>query len=108
MENEPDLKWNKGMWKLKREIIHYRNGLDTDAAHKVKEYEVKYQKTLAIIRDEYEYVPLSDYYKDGYNLCKRLNEYKGNYLLFLHDHRVPGNQRLQGKNATPMNPFHAA
>ena len=27
MENEPERAWNKGMYSLLREMIHYRNGL---------------------------------------------------------------------------------
>ncbi|MCL2151656.1 MAG: transposase, partial [Oscillospiraceae bacterium] len=33
--------------------------------------------------------PPSKYYKDGFNLYKRLRKYRANHLLFLHDWRVP-------------------
>ena len=40
-------------------------------------------------KEEYEYIPASKYYKDGYNLYRRMEKYKNNHLLFLHDIRVP-------------------
>lgn len=97
MDNEAGLTWNKGMRELIREMIHYRNSLDSDAAPDpdiVKEYETRYQKILEVAREEYEYEPPSKYYKDGYNLYKRLDEYKDSHLLFLHDIRVPATNNL--------------
>ncbi|MCD7834389.1 MAG: transposase [Lachnospiraceae bacterium] len=47
--------------------------------------------TLTIIRkagDEYEYEPADKYFRDGYNLYKRMSEDKENYLLFLHESDV--------------------
>lgn len=92
MENEPDRSWNKEMSALLQEMIHYRNGLEAETecdAAKVSEYEDRYCRVLQKAREEYEYIPHSEYYKDGYNLSLRLGEYMGNHLLFLHDHRVP-------------------
>ena len=43
---------------------------------------------------EYLDTPPTDYYRDGYNLCKRLKEFKESELLFLHDRRVPSNNSL--------------
>lgn len=51
---------------LLQEIIHYRNGLDAEAdcdAAKVEEYETRYGKILQIAKEEYEYIPCSDYYR---------------------------------------------
>lgn len=96
-QNEPDLKWNKQMHELFREMLHYRNGLleceDLDEA-KVREYEKKYDAILSIAEEEYTDNPPSDYYRDGYNLFLRLRKYKENELLFLHDKRVPANNSL--------------
>ncbi len=33
----------------------------------------------------------ADYYREGYNLYLRMEKYKENHLLFLHDTRVPAN-----------------
>lgn len=92
MENEPERDWNKEMRSLVQEMIHYRNGLapgtECDAA-KVSEFETEYRKILQKAKEEYEYIPANEYYKDGYNLYLRMEEYMPNHLLFLHDRRVP-------------------
>ena len=78
-------------------MIHYRNNMDSDAdlnSEKVKEFEARYQEILTVAKKEYEYEPPSKYYKDGYNLYKRLDNYKDNHLLFLYDNRVPTNNNL--------------
>ena len=77
---------------LIQEMIHYRNslpaGADTESAT-VSEFEKKYIEVLQKAKEEYEYIPASEYYKDGYNLYLRMKQYMGNHLLFLHDTRVP-------------------
>lgn len=91
MENEPDLKWNKGMYDLLQGAIHYRNSLEPKqkvSAGKVKEIEKAYDKMIEKAKQEYEYEPPT-WYKDGYNLYKRLAADPDSYLLFLHDTRVP-------------------
>ena len=97
IQNEPGLRWNKMMRGLIQEMIHYRNSLDPDedadyAA--VAVFEKRYDEILNVARDEYEYEPPSDYFRDGYNLAGRLRKYKGCHLLFLHDRRVPSDNNL--------------
>lgn len=97
MENEPELKWSKKMRELIQEMIHYRNSLDTEAApelDKVQEYEAKYENILEEAKEEYEYEPPSDYYREGYNLYRRLEKYKDNHLLFLHNREVKPDNNL--------------
>ena len=105
MENEPNLKWNQNMHCLLREMIHFRKHLyDEDneenrnpneiVPDKVKTFEAKYDEILNIAKNEYEYEPPSKYYKDGFNLYKRLYSYKRNHLLFLYDKRVPYSNSL--------------
>lgn len=92
IENESDRVWNKKMHSLLQEMIHYRNGLDAEEecnAAKVREYEARYCEILQKAKEEYEYIPCSEYYKEGYNLSVRMEEYMENHLLFLHDRRVP-------------------
>lgn len=92
IENETDRTWNKEMRSLIQEMIHYRNCLPQEAepdAEKVRGFEERYRTILQKAKEEYEYVPASEYYKDGYNLYLRMEEYMSNHLLFLHDHRVP-------------------
>lgn len=92
MDNEPDRTWNRQMRSLLQEMIHYRNSLteeaDPDTA-KVSGFERRYRKVLQQAGDEYRYIPPDRYYRDGYNLYLRMEEYMANHLLFLHDHRIP-------------------
>lgn len=92
MENEPERTWNKEMRVLIQEMIHYRNSCceETEVtAEKVRELEERYRKILEQAKEEYEDVPPSEYYKEGYHLYLRMKEYEKNHLLFLHDKRVP-------------------
>ncbi len=77
---------------LIQEMIHYRNSLPEGgppAPEKVREFEERYRAIRKKAKEEYEYIPASEYYKDGYHLYLRMEEYMSNHLLFLHDHRVP-------------------
>jgi len=108
IENEPNRKWNKQMWELIREMIHYRNALDANAdadadRNVVQAFENRYMEILETARREYEYEPPSKYNKDGYNLYKRLLEYKDSHLLFLYDKGVPTNNN-QCKSSSLINP----
>lgn len=92
MDNEPDRTWNREMHALLREMIHYRNSLPPEAepdAVTVSRYEERYREVLKKAKEEYDYIPASDYYRDGYNLYLRMEKYMENHLLFLHDPRVP-------------------
>lgn len=92
MENEPGRTWNSQMYELLREMIHYRNEhekeevLDPEA---VRDFERRYQEILKKAEEEYAYELPSDYYRDGYNLYRRMKENAEKHLLFLHDLRVP-------------------
>jgi hypothetical protein len=97
MDNEPGLNWNTQMRELMRGMVHYRNGLYADEdpdPDKVTGIEAKYTEVLNVAKKEYEYEPPSGYYRDGYNLYRRLDEYMENHLLFLHDKRVPSDNNL--------------
>lgn len=103
MENEPDLKWNQRMRKLLQEMIHYRKSLSKENIDldpdKAKEFENRYIEILDLARNEYEYEPPSKYYRDGYNLYKRLDEYRNSHLLFLYDRRIPTTNSLAERKA---------
>lgn len=93
MENEKEKTWSTKMHSLVREMIHYKKvqlsqGKDC-SKEKISEFETRYPEIIKTARDEYEYEPPSDYYRDGFNLYKRMDEYMRNHLLFLHDIRVP-------------------
>ena len=97
IDNEPNLKWNKQMRELIQEMIHYRKNLEYGnelKSEKVTEYENKYMSILELAKEEYEYEPPSNYYKEGFNLHLRLIKYKESHLLFLHNIRVPTNNNL--------------
>ena len=96
IENEPDRQWNIKMLGLIREMLHYRNHLGNEGldARMVKEFEKRYDDILDLGEREYLDDPPTDYYRDGYNLCKRLRKYKESELLFLHDKNVPANNSL--------------
>ena len=92
MENEPSLTWHRKMRELIRKMVHYRNE-HADDAHLdpkiVSNFEGKYQEILEKAGEEYIFHEPSPYYRDGYNLYRRMQEYKTQHLLFLHDMRVP-------------------
>ena len=92
IENESNRTWNKKMHSLVREMIHYRNSLPPEtecSTTKISEFERRYKEILQKAKEEYEYIPPSEYYKEGYNLYLRMEKYRSNHLLFLHDYRVP-------------------
>ena len=94
MEYELSLTWSRQMWELLREMIHHRNSLDKDDDindEMVEHFEERYLTILETAETEYEYEPPGRYYKDGYNLYKRMLKYKESHLLFLHDKNVPTN-----------------
>jgi hypothetical protein len=102
MENEPSLGWNKKMRILIQQMIHYRKNLNPGELLEEKQvigFEEAYVKILEMAKDEYEYEPPSKYYKEGFNLYKRLEKFKDNHLLFLHDVRVPTNNNLSERLA---------
>ena len=92
IENEPDRTWNKQMHSLNREMIHYRNSLEPghDCDKKeIAKFEARYDQIVEKAKEEYEYIPSSEYYKEGYNLSVRMEKYRENHLLFLHNRQVP-------------------
>ncbi len=94
MANEPDRKWNREMHSLIQEMIHYRNGLkdgEECEGPKVADFEKRYIEILQKAKEDYENIPPSKYYRDGYNLYLRMEKHMEDHLLFLHDMRVPSN-----------------
>ena len=57
-------------------------------------FEERYDSILEEAREEYEYIPPSKYYREGYNLYRRMAKYRSSHLLFLHDIRVPHNNNM--------------
>ena len=103
MLNEPGKKWYGQMRQLINEMIKFKNGLDPEdnrnpneiMPENVAEFEARYDDILNLAAGEYEYEPPNmKYYPDGFNLCKRLKEYKDNHLLFLYDKNVEPTNNL--------------
>ena len=95
-ENEPERKWNKQMHGLFKEMLHYKNSLCGATPDKkvATDFEKRYDEILALAKKEYEDEPPSQYYREGYNLYRRLAEYKESVLGFLHESNVPSNNSL--------------
>jgi len=102
MDNEPNLQWNRRMRELIGEMIHFWNCLDPDDVRnpdqiepgKVNDFETKFDEILRLAKDEYEYEPPTKYYREGFNLHKKLFDYRDNHLLFLHDRRIEPTNNL--------------
>ena len=73
------------------------NGISTDDDRdpdqidpdRVEALEKRYDEILELAKKEYEYEPPTKYNNDGFNLYRKLFNYRDNHLLFLHDRRVP-------------------
>ena len=92
IENEKNLTWNIQMREFLQEMIHYRNMQEDDADPDLKEvekYKCRWREILVVARSEYEYEPPGRYYKEGFNLYKRLDEYMDYHFTFLEDYSVP-------------------
>ncbi len=103
IENEKKMKWNRKMrrW-ISRAIKHWETYQEEDAIawHKMSERLIG--EFLEIVRlgiTEYEYDPPNKYFRDGFNLCKRMKESPEEYILFLKDPTVPPTNNLDERYA---------
>ena len=97
MENEPGLEWNGRMLKWIQGAIHYWKTVQKGSAwdgETVSGFLEEYDRIMEKARDEYEYEPPSDYFKDGYNTYIRMEKDKEDYVLFLRDPSVPPSNNL--------------
>ena len=82
VDNEPELTWNVQMKQHLQWIIHrYKEG--NIGEEEQEELIRKYDKILETAAQEYEAHPPTKYYRDGFNLAKRLREYRDETLAFL-------------------------
>ena len=91
MVNEPERTWNKELHDLLEQAIHLCNQQEPGKkvpAKERKEIETSYREILEKARQEYEY-ELPSWYRDGYNLYRRLAADPDSYLRFLQDPQVP-------------------
>ncbi len=67
------------------QMVHYRNGIDETTGFDEKtvmSFEERYDSILEEAREEYEYIPPSKYYREGYNLYRRMAKYRSSHLVF--------------------------
>ena len=97
IENEPTLKWNKQMLEWTRAAIHYWNEIQCGETYDVGQAHMlinRFKQILEIAQEEYEYEPPSEYFRDGYNLCKRMREKEEDYYRFLMDPSIAPSNNL--------------
>lgn len=100
IENEKNLTWNKQMPALIQEMIHENNkAAEGIADEKIAEFEARYDAVVQTVAKEYEDMPPSDYYRNGYNLYLRMVKYKHNHLLFLSNPVVEPDNNLCERKA---------
>lgn len=84
IESEPTLKWHRQMHELLRKMIHTaKRNKPGIPPSKIKSFTDKYISILATASEEYEKNPPVKDFMDGYNLYKRLRDYKDDHLYFL-------------------------
>ena len=82
IDNEPEYTWNDMMKRHLQLMIHrYKSG---DLQDDEKEQFIRtYDEILQIAENEYKQHPATKYYREGFNLAKRLKEYRNETLAFL-------------------------
>lgn len=89
INNESELTWNTSMKEFFRGMIHrykQRNGHLSEA--EIDSYTKEFNRLIVIAEKEYEAHPPTKYYKEGFNLAKRLKKFANNHLLFLSQENV--------------------
>lgn len=97
IENEKGLTWNTMMKEWIKDAVTYWNDIQDggkEAPEKAAELDRRYDEIMAAAKSEYEYEPPGEYYKEGYNLYKRMSEEKERYTLFLHNPSVEPDNNL--------------
>lgn len=97
IENEKGLTWNTMMKEWIKDALSYWNDVHDggkESAEKISGLEQRYDEIMEKAKAEYEYEPPGEYFKDGYNLYKRMAEEKERYTLFLHDTTVEPDNNL--------------
>ena len=90
INNEPEFTWNTTMKKALSVMIHqYKQCNGSLSEAEIDAYRKEYNRILEIAEKEYEEHPPNKYYKEGFNLAKRLKKYAKNHLLFLTEENVP-------------------
>ena len=103
IENEKNLTWNKLMKEWISESVAYWNnikeGADQEDNQKDTEFLNRYDEMVELAKKEYDYEPPNDYYREGYNLYKRMYEDREDYVLFIKDKSVPPTNNIAERYA---------
>ena len=84
IDNEPDYTWNLQMKEFLSSMIHaVKDRRCSLTEEEILSFEKRYDEILSTGTSEYMQMPPNKYYRDGYNLHKRMEEYRDNHLLFL-------------------------
>lgn len=99
IDNEPELTWNLKMQDFLTSLIHsYKtaNSLFTEEFICSKEHE--YSKITSLAEAEYLKHPPKKYYPEGFNLYKRMKQYKESHLLFLRHPEIDCTNNLSERS----------
>ena len=84
IDNEPDYTWNLQMKDFLSSMVHsVKDRRSSLTEEEIISFEKRYDEILSTGTAEYTVTPPNRYYRDGYNLLKRMKEYRDNHLLFL-------------------------
>jgi len=97
IDNEPLLTWNKQMKDHLSMSIHIVKSGDLTKENRDMII-AEYQRILDIAEEEYRNNPPSKYYKNGFNLYKRMKEYKEQHLFFLEHPEVGYTNNISERN----------
>lgn len=99
IENEPNLTWSSKMKSFLSELVHeykLQDGLIDEALQLT--YASRYDEILETAEREYEINPPSKYFRNGYNLYRRMKKYKDSHLFFLNHPEVGYTNNLSERN----------
>ena len=103
IENEKNLTWNKLMKEWISESVAYWNnikkGAEQEDNQKDTDFLNRYDEMVELAKKEYDYEPPNDYYREGYNLYKRMYEDREDYVLFIKDKSVPPTNNIAERYA---------
>ena len=98
IENEKELSWNKRMYETIQKMMHYANGEikdEKECQSLIEEYDLN----LKIAESNYTAHPPDKYFKEGFNLAKKMRQYRDEHLLFLMDEEVPYDNNISERYA---------
>ena len=89
--NEPNMEWNNKMLIFIQSLIHEAKQEDGNfSEERIAEIEKEWSEILEGGKEEYNRAGgPKKYYREGFNLLTRLDEYKNEHLLFIRDKTIP-------------------